>query len=81
MKQKKNNPVDVYKQVVLLYAGFNGYLDKLSNAQIANFEESLFVFLETSVFFKPYKYLIADVLDKEVLEFCLSLFLAQQNGE
>jgi hypothetical protein len=60
-----------------LYAGFNGYLDKLNNAQIASFEDALFSFLDSSVFFKPYKYLIADSLDKEILEFILSVFISQ----
>lgn len=75
LKQAKNNPIDVYKQVVLLYAGFNGYLDGKNSDEIRDYEVRLFEFLENSVFFRPYRYiLVEDTKVLSVLSFILGLF-------
>ncbi len=39
MKQKKNKPYPLSHQVVLIWAGVNGYLDRLTNEEIGQFEE------------------------------------------
>lgn len=39
LKQPVNMPVPFFKQVVLIYAGTNGYLDKLALPQIKKFEQ------------------------------------------
>jgi F-type H+-transporting ATPase subunit alpha len=41
LKQKDNSPLDVAFQVCILYAVINGYLEKLSVAQIPEFERRL----------------------------------------
>ncbi len=41
LKQKNNSPQDVAFQVCILYAVINGYLDKLTVAQIPEFEKRL----------------------------------------
>lgn len=74
LKQKKNAPVDIYKQVVLLYSVLNGTLDQVPLEGIMAYEAALFEFLESSYVFKPYKYLVADVVDKVVLDFILAHF-------
>lgn len=47
LKQPPNSPIPFYKQVVLIYAGINGYLDKLPIEKIRDFEEALYAKLDT----------------------------------
>lgn len=46
LKQWVFEPVEVEKQVCLLYAGTQGYLDALEVSQIKKFEKDLYTFLE-----------------------------------
>lgn len=46
LKQKQYEPLDITRQVVLLYAGTHGYLDKYSVSKLAAYERHLFIFLE-----------------------------------
>lgn len=47
LKQGQYAPVAVERQVVLLYAGVNGYLEKFPTLALRKFEEKLFVYLES----------------------------------
>ena len=47
LKQPPHSPIPFYKQVVLIYAGINGYLDKLPVEKIKEFEEKLYAKLDT----------------------------------
>jgi len=47
LKQDQYKPLTVEKQIAVIYAGTNGYLDNLEPEQIAPYEEELFSFLET----------------------------------
>lgn len=47
LKQDQYNPIPVEKQVALLYAGINGYLDDLPPSEVALFEREFLQFLET----------------------------------
>jgi len=47
LKQGVNSPIPFEKQVVLIYAGVNGYLDDLKVSQIKLFEVALYEKLET----------------------------------
>jgi F-type H+-transporting ATPase subunit alpha len=47
LKQPPHSPIPFYKQVVLIYAGINGYLDKLPVEKIREFEEKLYAKLDT----------------------------------
>ncbi len=42
LKQPENSPIHFYKQAVLIYAGVNGYLDRLEVSQIKQFEQTLY---------------------------------------
>lgn len=48
LKQPVNMPVPFFKQVVLIYAGTNGYLDKLALPQIKKFEQWLYDKLDST---------------------------------
>lgn len=47
LKQNRNSPVDVEKQVAIIYAATNGYLEQIEVADIAEYERSLYTFLDT----------------------------------
>ena len=46
LKQKNNAPVEVAHQVCILYAVTNGYLNNVDVAEIAEFEQQLFQYME-----------------------------------
>lgn len=48
LKQSKNSPVDVEKQVVIIYAVVNNYLKKIPVEDIREYEKDLFLFLDES---------------------------------
>ena len=48
LKQKQYSPVAVEKQVAIIFAGTNGYLDKIDESRIAEFEEKFMDYLDSS---------------------------------
>lgn len=46
LKQNRNSPVEVEKQVAILYATVNGFLKEVAVPDIAEYERSLFEFLD-----------------------------------
>ena len=46
LKQRQYNPLPVEKQIAVIFAGTNGYLDDLEVAQIADFESGLYDYLD-----------------------------------
>ncbi|MCK9432374.1 MAG: F0F1 ATP synthase subunit alpha [Candidatus Omnitrophica bacterium] len=46
LKQAQYEPLDVFKQVVIIYAGTNGYLDDLSIGSVKNFTQQLYKFID-----------------------------------
>lgn len=48
LKQANDNPIPFYKQVVLLYAGINGYFEKVPVTSIAQFEKTLYQKMDTT---------------------------------
>jgi F-type H+-transporting ATPase subunit alpha len=64
LKQKQYQPVPVEKQVVIIYAGTNGFLDDLPISQCREFEEELYRTLDL----KPGGGVLAKILEKKVLD-------------
>lgn len=48
LKQVNDSPIPFYKQVVLLYAGINGYFEKVPVASIADFEKRVYDKMDTT---------------------------------
>lgn len=48
LKQKNGKPLGFHQQAAMIYAGINGYLDKIDISQIRQFEETLYGKLATS---------------------------------
>ena len=64
LKQKQYQPVPVEKQVVIIYAGTNGFLDDLPISQCRPFEDELYRTLDL----KPGGGVLAKIRDKKVLD-------------
>src|SRR5437762_2775744 len=47
LKQRQYEPLSIEKQVVILYAGTRGHLDRYAVADVCSYETELFAFLET----------------------------------
>ena len=47
LKQPQYQPLAVEKQVILIYAGTNGYLDPVAVADVSRYEQELYRFLDT----------------------------------
>jgi F-type H+/Na+-transporting ATPase subunit alpha len=47
LKQDQHNPLLLEKQIVILYAAVNGYLDAVPMEQVKSYEQELFIFMET----------------------------------
>jgi F-type H+-transporting ATPase subunit alpha len=47
LKQDQHNPLSLEKQIVILYAAVNGYLDAVPMVQVKAYEEALLTFMES----------------------------------
>src|SRR5262244_3813247 len=63
LKQPQYEPLAVERQVALIYAGVNGYLDNVATSDVRAFETELYQFIETR-----YPKLFADIRDKKQLD-------------
>ena len=48
LKQKQYSPIDTEKQIALIFAGSQGFLDEIGIDRLAEFEEKLYDFLDAS---------------------------------
>jgi len=48
LKQKQYSPIDTEKQIALIFAGSQGFLDEIDIDRLAEFEEKLYDFLDAS---------------------------------
>lgn len=46
LKQEQYKPLPMAKQIILLFAGANGFVDTIANSQIRFFESELYVYME-----------------------------------
>ena len=63
LKQGQYVPMPVEKQIVVIYAGVNGYLDDVPTDQIARFEEEYLRYMETE-----HRKLLAEIVDKREMD-------------
>ncbi len=63
LKQSQYEPQETAKQIIIIYAGTNGYLDDLPAAAVKKFEQQLDVFIE-----KKYPQIQAEVVSKNDLD-------------
>jgi len=63
LKQSQYQPVDVAKQVMVFYAGTNGYLDKYPKEKILSYESELYSFMDAE-----YPDILSEISDKKKLD-------------
>jgi F-type H+-transporting ATPase subunit alpha len=63
LKQGQYVPIPVEKQVVLLYAGANGYIDDYPESALKKYEQEMTKFIETK-----YASLLAEIKEKKTIE-------------
>lgn len=76
LKQPQYSPLSVENQVVMIYAGVNGFLDSLEVSDIRVFEELVFYFLDNVYLFKMFNWKILEegfdfLFFNWFLDFCL----------
>jgi len=84
LKQPAHQPLPVEKQVVIIYAGTNGYLDDIPVKAVRKFEEELYPFIETKypqIFENIRTKKKIDEETEELLKKALEEFKAQFNPE
>ncbi len=62
LKQPQYSPLPVEKQIVIIYAGTNGYLDDLPLEKVKDFEEGLYRFVENN-----YPEIFTEIVEKKDL--------------
>ena len=74
LKQPRNLPIAIYKQVVLLFAAATGFFDLLldNSMSLVEYQHSLFSFLEQSPLVEPFKRFINISVEKELFNFFLN---------
>src|SRR5438093_265451 len=63
LKQPQYEPLPVERQVAIIYAGTNGYLDPIAVSEVRNFETELYLFIETR-----YPNVFNDIREKKQLD-------------
>jgi len=54
LKQPQNAPLSIDKEIVIIFAGVRGYLDKVDLSEINQYESKLLKFVEDNELFEPY---------------------------
>jgi len=75
LKQPQYSPLPIEKQILAVFAGTGGYLDKIDVTQVTKFERDLFTFTEKSKIWAPYVAALTDEFDRPTFQFLLEYFL------
>ena len=54
LKQPQNAPLNIMKEIIIIFAGVRGFMDHLDLSEINSYESKLLDFVETSEIFEPY---------------------------
>lgn len=72
LKQPQYTPLNVEKQILTIFSGVKGYLDKVELTHMADYEKSLYDYVENSAIFYPVYRSLATELNEEVWHFFFS---------
>eukprot|EP01116_Phalansterium_solitarium_P005834 TRINITY_DN179_c0_g1_i2.p1 TRINITY_DN179_c0_g1~~TRINITY_DN179_c0_g1_i2.p1 ORF type:complete len:553 (+),score=159.11 TRINITY_DN179_c0_g1_i2:27-1685(+) len=78
LKQPQYSPLPIEKQILAVFAGTGGYLDKLEVTEVLKFERALFDFAERSKVYGPYVQALGEEFDRAVFQNLLEYFLANE---
>jgi F-type H+-transporting ATPase subunit alpha len=76
LKQGQYQPLSVEQQVVIIFAGTNGFVDELPIASLKKYEQELFAFIDSK-----HPDVFADILKKRELDGDLRAKLSKVLGE
>jgi len=76
LKQDQYTPLPVEKQIVIIFAGTNGYLDGLAVGDCKSFEKALYTFMDSS-----YPAVAKSILEKKTLDDALKADLKKMLDE
>jgi len=54
LKQPQNAPLNIIKEIIIIFAGVRGYMDHLELSEVNSYETKLLSFIETTGIFEPY---------------------------
>jgi len=72
--QNRSEPLDASEQTIFLYAALNGFLDVIPLNYVNIYEKELYKFLRNTIFYEPFKVVLRDTLDVELINFLLENF-------
>jgi len=67
LKQPQFSPLEIEKQILAIFAGVHGFLDKLQLSQISRFEAALYKFADTNLIYKPYILDLTETIDENIV--------------
>src|SRR5436189_3885550 len=76
LKQPQYEPLPVERQVAIIYAGTNGYLDNIAVSEVRAFELELYKFIETR-----YPQMFRTIAEKKILDDNLKADMTQMHKE
>ena len=77
LKQNKYSPLEIEKQILIIFCGIFGYA--LNIKDLKSFENELIFYSQNMKLFKPFVRKLATVYDKKILEFLVNRFLLKFN--
>jgi len=75
LKQPQYQPLNIEREILSVFAGVDGYLDKIAVNDVLRFEAELFKFVDSSKVFRPIVNNLSKELDEKALHTLLEYFL------
>jgi F-type H+-transporting ATPase subunit alpha len=79
LKQPQYTPLTIEKQILSVFAGVNGYFDKLQVSKVLDYESSLFSFVANSSLFSFYVDFVVEEFDEEVFHTIMKHFFLNES--
>jgi F-type H+-transporting ATPase subunit alpha len=79
LKQPQYTPLTIEKQILSVFAGVNGYFDKLQVSKVLDYESSLFSFVANSSLFSLYVDFVVEEFDEEVFHTIMKHFFLNES--
>jgi len=78
LKQSQYAPLAIEKQILIVFAGVNGYFDNVDVPKVLEYEAALYKFVDNSAIYMPYVNLLSEELDEGVLVDLMEHFLSYE---
>lgn len=79
LKQDRYSPLEVWQQVIIVYSGVSGFLDKLDVADIKHYEKIIYIDWLSALLYRPFiitysSNKLSDTLNKDILNYLIYWF-------